>query len=337
MNKLELQKTLELLQAVGSQNEKNPADLSNKVIVEKDKLINNFNNSFITVVEQEFGFEGIFDLTTFVKVVKSLNSDDIELEYNADKKEVILSALRTKIGLKELNIEKLELPIPEKPSKLKSLPEDFLKALQLCMSCCSRNEYSPLRFIVVNKDKMIASDQDKIGIYNLQIPLKRTMMIHNAFAQKILALNPVKFVDNDLLLFFARSDSIYSFCSNFKYDYPDFEKILNKKYDNEIVIPKELKEATEISVNLFASLKKEEHTMIVSLQKNRILIRSESDFGWMDKTIRTKYSGKEISFKINSVILKQVLDKTDVLKISEDNLAKIEFDNFTYILPIEKE
>ena len=82
MNKLELQKTLELLQAVGSQNEKNPADLSNKVIVEKDKLINNFNNSFITVVEQEFGFEGIFDLTTFVKVVKSLNSDDIELEYD---------------------------------------------------------------------------------------------------------------------------------------------------------------------------------------------------------------------------------------------------------------
>jgi len=108
-----------------------------------------------------------------------------------------------------------------------------------------------------------------------------------------------------------------------------------KKTSIEVPIPSELKEGIDVSFGLFTSIREQEKLMKISLLKNRVILRTESDLGWMDKTVRIKYSGKEFSFWVNTSLFKEMMEKVSVLHLSEEGILKFNSDNFTCILPID--
>ncbi|MFA5049225.1 MAG: hypothetical protein WC516_09440 [Patescibacteria group bacterium] len=327
---------LELLQGIGGSS-RSDYDLTNKVIITKEGLINSFQGAFVTFVEQVFDFEGVFDLPTFVSIVKSIKSDMITIDDNADKEEIILSALRTKVGLKKIEVPELNeiiQSIEVDSSSRKKLPDDFILALNLCSSCASKGN-SNLTNILVSKDKMVGSDNDKMGIYDIKMSIKKSWLIENELAGKIIKLSPVDYVEEKGKIVFFRSDSIYSICTLSEAEYPDLTKIMEKKTSIEVPIPSELKEGIDVSFGLFTSIREQEKLMKISLLKNRVILRTESDLGWMDKTVRIKYSGKEFSFWVNTSLFKEMMEKVSVLHLSEEGILKFNSDNFTCILPID--
>ena len=327
---------LELLQGIGGSS-RSDYDLTNKVIITKEGLINSFQGAFVTFVEQVFDFEGVFDLPTFVSIVKSIKSDTITIDDNADKEEIILSALRTKVGLKKIEVPELNEIIQSvevDSSSRKKLPDDFILALNLCSSCASKGN-SNLTNILVSKDKMVGSDNDKMGIYDIKMSIKKSWLIENELAGKIIKLSPVDYVEEKGKIVFFRSDSIYSICTLSEAEYPDLTKIMEKKTEIEVPIPSELKEGIDVSFGLFTSIREQEKLMKISLLKNRVILRTESDLGWMDKTVRIKYSGKEFSFWVNTSLFKEMMEKVSVLHLSEEGILKFNSDNFTCILPID--
>ena len=327
---------LELLQGIGGSS-RSDYDLTNKVIVTKEGLINSFQGAFVTFVGQVFDFEGVFDLPTFVSIVKSIKSDTITIDDNADKEEIILSALRTKVGLKKIEVPELNEIIQSvevDSSSRKKLPDDFILALNLCSSCASKGN-SNLTNILVSKDKMVGSDNDKMGIYDIKMSIKKSWLIENELAGKIIKLSPVDYMEEKGKIVFFRSDSIYSICTLSEAEYPDLTKIMEKKTEIEVPIPSELKEGIDVSFGLFTSIREQEKLMKISLLKNRVILRTESDLGWMDKTVRIKYSGKEFSFWVNTSLFKEMMEKVSVLHLSEEGILKFNSDNFTCILPID--
>jgi len=328
---------LEILQSVSGSSRIN-TDLSNKVIISEEGLINSFQGAFVTFIKQVFDINGVFDLPTFLNVIKSMNSDLITLEDNDEKKEIILSAGKTKVGLKKISIDNLDEIIESiniKKGGEKDLDENFLKALGLCIPCSSKGNTS-LTNILIEKGKIVGSDNDKIGIYqNIKMDIDKTWLIENELASKIIKINPVKFKVLKNKVCFFRSDDIYSICSLSDVTFPDLDKIMEKKTDYEIPIPKELKEGIDLSIGLFSSTKEQEKLIHVSLLKNRVVLRTENDLGWMDKTIRMKYSDKEFSFWINSLLFKEMIEKSELFKISEERIARFDLDDFVCILPIE--
>ena len=327
---------LELLQGIGGSS-RSDYDLTNKVIITKEGLINSFQGAFVTFVEQVFDFEGVFDLPTFVSIVKSIKSDMITIDDNEDKEEIILSALRTKVGLKKIEVPELNEIIQSvevDSSSRKKLPDDFILALNLCSSCASKGN-SNLTNILVSKDKMVGSDNDKMGIYDIKMSIKKSWLIENELAGKIIRLSPVDYVEEKGKVVFFRSDSIYSICTLSEAEYPDLTKIMEKKTEIEVPIPSELKEGIDVSFGLFTSIREQEKLMKISLLKNRVILRTESDLGWMDKTVRIKYSGKEFSFWVNTSLFKEMMEKVSVLHLSEEGILKFNSDNFTCILPID--
>ena len=327
---------LELLQGIGGSS-RSDYDLTNKVIITKEGLINSFQGAFVTFVGQVFDFEGVFDLPTFVSIVKSIKSDMITIDDNADKEEIILSALRTKVGLKKIEVPELNEIIQSvevDSSSRKKLPDDFILALNLCSSCASKGN-SNLTNILVSKDKMVGSDNDKMGIYDIKMSIKKSWLIENELAGKIIKLSPVDYVEEKGKIVFFRSDSIYSICTLSEAEYPDLTKIMEKKTEIEVPIPSELKEGIDVSFGLFTSIREQEKLMKISLLKNRVILRTESDLGWMDKTVRIKYSGKEFSFWVNTSLFKEMMEKVSVLHLSEEGILKFNSDNFTCILPID--
>jgi len=327
---------LELLQGIGGSS-RSDYDLTNKVIITKEGLINSFQGAFVTFVEQVFDFEGVFDLPTFVSIVKSIKSDMITIDDNEDKEEIILSALRTKVGLKKIEVPELNEIIQSvevDSSSRKKLPDDFILALNLCSSCASKGN-SNLTNILVSKDKMVGSDNDKMGIYDIKMSIKKSWLIENELAGKIIKLSPVDYVEEKGKIVFFRSDSIYSICILSEAEYPDLTKIMEKKTSIEVPIPSELKEGIDVSFGLFTSIREQEKLMKISLLKNRVILRTESDLGWMDKTVRIKYSGKEFSFWVNTSLFKEMMEKVSVLHLSEEGILKFNSDNFTCILPID--
>jgi hypothetical protein len=261
----------------------------------------------------------------------------ITIDDNEDKEEIILSALRTKVGLKKIEVPELNEIIQSvevDSSSRKKLPDDFILALNLCSSCASKGN-SNLTNILVSKDKMVGSDNDKMGIYDIKMSIKKSWLIENELAGKIIRLSPVDYVEEKGKVVFFRSDSIYSICTLSEAEYPDLTKIMEKKTEIEVPIPSELKEGIDVSFGLFTSIREQEKLMKISLLKNRVILRTESDLGWMDKTVRIKYSGKEFSFWVNTSLFKEMMEKVSVLHLSEEGILKFNSDNFTCILPID--
>lgn len=325
-----LLKNLELLQSLTGKDEES------KVIITKDGLIGSFQQgAFVTFIGQKFDFSGVFDLPTFLSIVKSINSDELEIEPYADKPGLKLSALRTSIVLKEEDVPNKETIISSikiGKEEVKDLPEKFITALTLCSMCASTKE-SILSNISIGKNTM-GSDESKLGIYKLGFD--QNWLLEKDFADKIIKLNPVSYIQDGLKVTFFRSTDTYSICNLSSGDYPDMKMILDKtkKVDAEIKIPSELKEAIDVSIGLFASIREQESLMLVGLLKNRITIKTESERGWMEKTIRAKYSGKEFSFIIDANILRSVSGKSETIYIS-DKIARIPMEDFTLIFPIE--
>jgi len=327
---------LEILQSV-SGSSRIDTDLSDKVIISEEGLINSFQGAFVTFIRQAFDINGVFDLPTFLNVIKSMNSDLITLENNDEKHEIILSAGKTKVGLKKIHIENLDEIIESVKIKKgeKDLDENFIKALELCIPCSSKGN-TALTNILVTKDKVVGSDNDKIGIYkNIKLDIDKTWLIENELASKIVKINPVEFKVLKNKVCFFRSDDVYSICSLSDASFPDLNKIMEKKTNIEISIPKELKEGIDLSIGLFASIREQEKMIHVSLLKNRVILRTESHLGWMDKTIRMKYADKEFSFWVNSLLFKEMMEKSESFRISEERIARFDIDNFVCILPIE--
>lgn len=266
------------------------------------------------------------------KLLGKLRKDEIEVEQNGS--EIRLSAGKSKAGL--CLQDSITLPIGELNihEDWKELPKDFTAAVKHTMSSCSNDMSKPnLTCVHIRPDGYVeASDGFRISRFKMKEKMPcENVLIPSRNAAQIIKLKPINFIVDDGWMHFQNYDgTIISTRVFFNEKFPDLSNHIKMEDSVELIFPKTIGDILD-RASVFA---KRDHVtdeeVIITIHKNKIKIRGESETGWLEESANMKYKGDEITFKITPYLFKDILHQTQSCHI---NKTKVKFtgDNWIYL------
>jgi len=176
-----------------------------------------------------------------------IKKDEIELE--KEENQIIIKAGRAKAGLVFDQTMRLPLDEIEKASKWTQLPEDFTTAVQMCLSCCSKDMSRPvLTCLHASKNVVEASDGYQIIRYTLKSKVSDKGFLIPATSANLLTRYPIKEVDLSERWIHFRTDDGTVFSSRILADnFPDVSGFLNADGE-EFTFPDSMQEVVHRAV-----------------------------------------------------------------------------------------
>lgn len=289
-------------------------------------------NDEISISHPVEGLEikGAIQSSELYLILKKIKQEEIEVELT--ETEVHLTAGRVKVGL-SLQSE-IRLPLEEVGiiTKWRTLPDNFLTALQSARLSCSNDNNKPiLNCVHINSEGFIeGSDGYQIMktklTQKLNIP---TFLIPASSAIVVLRANPVKIsIGEGWVHFKTKLETVIS-CRLIEDKFPDTSNILivNGK---EIIFPRTIKDILDR-----ASIFKEgdNESVLITLNKNRIKVKSSSDTGWFLEESNIKYEEDPLEFRIVPSLLSNIV--TTALNCTFDgSKLKFEGENWEFITSV---
>jgi len=337
INKSELQTNLELLLSCSSASTNE--DVSDKVMFHEDGMANASRGRLFTYLKGEFDFEGIFPLDNFLKIVKAMSGDEINISFVDDELK-ISSLTKTKLALKPLPIDNFKDKYITKAmqyisdKEFKPLPKNFITGLKTVVPCAlNEKAVTILCNVAVGTKQLIASDNYKIGQFKLSKSFPTGFMIDTYNVQPIIDFNPTAYCLCDDRILFSNGNN-YQMCAINSGKYPDFTPIFNRKSDMVIKLPDEVKESVALAQLIPG--KDEKRQMEVSIGKNKLALSCKTIGGWYKKNIRVDYSGTPIIFRMNLNVMDDMLKNIGTeVHLSSEGTGMVKMENFNYIFPIE--
>jgi DNA polymerase III sliding clamp (beta) subunit (PCNA family) len=272
--------------------------------------------------------EGAVKANELYALLSKIKKDVIELII--DNNELRIESKKAKAGL-TLQSE-IKLPLLDKISKWKKLPETFLKYLSLAIPCCANDTSRPiLTCIHIGKEGFIeASDSFKMVRCSLdeQMPIDN-FLIPAASAIQVIKLNPISIAESKGWIHFKSLNGTIISCRTFEDTYPNTSHVLEGK-GTKLTFPKTILDIVE-RASVFS---KREHVLDESIEitigNNKIEVSSKADCGWFKEEANIAYDKKPICFCITPYLLKDILAETLECIVCENKL-KFEGDNWVYV------
>lgn len=290
--------------------------LANKEVIEQstsfafmeDRVVT--YNDEISLSHPVEGLEitGAIQATELYLILKKIKQDEIEVELTDT--EVLLTAGKTKVGL-TLQTE-IKLPLEEigTKEKWKTLPEDFLEALKMAMYCCSTDNSKPVLTCVNVSEEGFIEGSDSFRAIRTQLSKAvaiPTFLIPATSVNILLKLNPTKIASGTGWVHFKTKIGTVMSCRILEDSFPDLTKLLKVK-GSEITFPKTISEILErASVFKVSDGSSNVELVSITLENNRIKIKSNSDTGWFSEDAKTVYDGDKLEFSIVPSLLKNIL------------------------------
>jgi DNA polymerase III sliding clamp (beta) subunit (PCNA family) len=272
--------------------------------------------------------EGAVKASEFYALLSKIKKDEIEIII--DNNELRIESKKAKAGL-TLQSE-IKLPLIDKISRWKPLPETFLKYLSLAISTCASDTSRPILTCVHvgNHGFIEASDNFKMVRCELgeEMPTM-DFLIPALSAIQVVKLNPVCIAESKgWIHFLTETQSIIS-CRTFEDKYPDTSPML-KGDGEQITLPKTILDIVE-RASVFS---KREHVLdesiLITIGSGKIIISSKADCGWFKEEANVQYNKEPLQFCITPYLLKDILAETLECTICKNKL-KFEGDNWVYI------
>jgi len=297
--------------------------LTNKESIEQGTSFAFVNSNVITFnneISISHPVDGMSDITGAVEAEKlyqllgKLKAEKVNITLDEKHNEIVVKSGRIRAGLTIQS--EIKFPLTEDISERgewAALPEDFVKNLQFVIPSCSKNFNQPIITCVhVHRSGFVeASDNYCLARYMLKdkMPVP-TFLIPATSAQHLVRFAPKEVAHGTGWVHF-RADSGATFsCRIFNDTYPETSHFL-KVEGLSIVLPDKMNEAVE---RAWVFAKREntlEETLTVTLNKNHIDIRSESDNAWFEERVdNVNYDGDRLHFGITPVLLRDILTKT---------------------------
>lgn len=256
------------------------------------------------------------------------------------KKTVYLKSKNIKGELKifPLDSKVIEFSDYIRGQKKNKIPKNFLEATELCAYCAGTSVSSEemiLKYILYDGEFICASDNYRIGLYELDAKLKSRFLISAKIASMLVKFEDVNyyFADEKMIYFTNKSGDkcIGSVYINEKYpntrsqfEFKGFNLTLPKSIGNDLNVISQLQKEDPLETE-------EQLNMVdFNIEDNKLTIRSEGDYGYIEANLKVNLS-KKVHFKINPSFLEKILEQTNIMKIGKDR-AMFEIGNFKYLV-----
>jgi hypothetical protein len=277
-----------------------------------------------------------------LEIVGAINANELynllgklkkeEIDLTVTDSELLIKCGSAKAGL-TLQSE-ITLPIGEigKKGKWKAIPEDLLKAMSFVMGCAVKDMSQPILMCVhVNKAGYVeASDSYRISkmILNEELPVK-TFLIPASSVAKVVKMNPVKIAEGDGWIHFKTENGSTISCRVFSNDsFPDTSPFLKVK-GTAFVFPDLTKDILEKAA-IFCKKDGLHENINITLDAGKFSIKSQSESGWFEETVKIKYTGDTIVFSLPPATLKYILTETLECSVSNEKMI-FAGENWVYV------
>ncbi len=310
------------------------------------KCIATFNDAISVLYPFETNFKCSVNGEEFYKVLDGIKEDKIELFLDGDH--IKINSEKTKAGFStivgenekvEKMVEKI-LTTVNKPKFFRTLPKDFIKGVFLCMFSASKDMTSGVKCCVAVKDNQIFStDNLRLSRYELDSKVKDIILIPARDAYELVKYEVVRYGLSEGWVHFQTEDGVIFNCRTMTGEYP-FDRMITffGKQKNEITVPSELKDIMKNAVVLADGEVDIAKMVEVTIDKGKIICKSEKERGWMIKEVDCKYKGEKLSFFVNPIFMAQVLESVTTLALVQGkehpNKCYFTQDNYQHIIAL---
>ena len=314
--------------------------LSRKNIIEQSTHFVFTGKTIVTYNDQisiSYPFESDFicsvDADKFYKILFGISSKEIELSFIENKLEI--KGKGTKAALVTMQegpiYERLETLDIDK-GRWQKVPDDFLEGLFFCMFSASKDlSLQELTCIFVDKTIMVSSDDIRISQYKMEKGVRDSFLIPASSVSEMKNYNFEEYKVGDSWIHFkTKEEAIFSvrrIQGEFNYEWESFFEVEGE----EVIFPKTLKEAiqsTEILAEGDFDIDKE---IKVIIENSKIVCRGEGPYGNIEVEEEIKDSSLTLSFFINPIFFKEILEKSGNVIIG-DGVALFKSDKFEHVM-----
>ncbi len=275
------------------------------------------------------------DFTSFVKaddllrVVEKCSATDMDL---IAKDEVL------NVKAKRLNVKLATIDDPEflkridlitkslKKAVWMTLPNNFMDSVELCsyVAASMESEYT-LSCVKIEGTDCIASDNQRIAMANLESPME-LMYLKATEIKNLTSTQPTYYYISKAWVHFKNEDGCIFSIRKVKGLFPDFTHFAKFK-GTKIQLPKAMLEGTDIA-SIFSD--DEKPNVDITIKGGKCLVSVKSVGGSSHHKSSIKYKGPEIKFSINPDFLREMMNHSTKIIISEDK-CRLTTENFTLI------
>lgn len=294
----------------------------------KDNRLYTFNDEVSCSIELETDITGAVRAQPLVALLRNIKDENVKIEVDGGSFKVIGKNKRASVTMEEEIVLPFETVKP--PKRYHALPKDFIKAVQMVISCAGKDESQfVLTCVHVNPKFIEAMDNFQLSRYKIETGIKKPILIRNASFQSVAALKVIEFGETKEWVHFRNEAGVLISCRRYADKYPDMAPLLRVK-GVKTKLPSDLQEAIH-AAEVFASDNEESDMIQVTLSKNKIKLTGEGRYGSYTQTKKTKYTGKDLAFKIPPRLLEKLVTKHQHNCILKKDRLKIKVGKLSYV------
>jgi len=313
----------------------------NYIVSEAGRLYS-YNDKLAISVQFDTGVDFVVHGKNLYEAIKKSRAKNIEFEIEDDVLVCTIGKVVNEIPLlKDDLIIKTHAHLNYEEVTYVPLAEDFVKGLELCATCASKNlnNLYGLYSIRITDQDIFATDQVRMLLYEVETDINTTIFVPAEQVKTIKAFQPIgiaeDFVSKNWVFFknenedvlgiklfdvskkFVSEERIYSFF-DLPEDLPYFK------------LPKEI--ANDLAVVSVFSDEETENVNVNISKEGELSIVSESVKGFSELYDEIPdYKGEEITFDINPTLLLEMLKHSAKVLVS-DYFICVQEENLTYLL-----
>lgn len=304
-----------------------------------------YNDSIFIKAQFPTDFKCAVHGQTLYNLLKGLDTEKVKLELVDNKLKINTVGVTANLNLAEGNeIDDILNAIDKEIKTLKTierLPEDFLKAVELCMwSAFVKDVGGSFTCIQIADHYMMSSDRIRFSVYEMS-ELVSEMMFKASVATSLIKYQLKLYaVTRSWLHFFESKDGLIFSVRKYSGEYP-VQEILNMVRNKEgkatkITLPDELTQALSF-LNVFTEGQEQKHAQI-TVKGGQLSVNVQGVKGSVTKKMKIE-SNQDIEFGINPALLQEILRrgvKTIEVKSVEGKIPMAFFrsKNFTHAIAL---
>ena len=229
--------------------------------------------------------------------------------------------------------DKISLPFKsvEEPKKWKTLPSDFLEAVNLVYRCAGIDQQQMEKYVHVHPERIEACMEHQVGCFRTRIEIDEPLLIHRDSIKHVVSLGVVEFGITETWAHFRNSKGLVICCRRWKEDteFPDTSAALSIK-GTKVLLPKGLAAAAE-RASIFSRENAEDDDIIITLKSGELTVVGTGASGeYREGPKALDYKGQEMTFMISPKLLADITSKHNEAWFTPDTL-KVKQGKFTFV------
>lgn len=256
------------------------------------------------------------DAGTLREFLAKCKGDDLDINFNAETKELELKCGRSKCGLKTEE----PVPIPDDidfTAEQVAIAPDVQEALKIAASNVYSGTNKPMyRCVMIDPKRVGSSDMISVYIHYADTPVTEDVLIDGDSLARLCKVGFTSLAETPNWIIVCTPDATCAVRRS-PGKFAELEKFLQES-DKKIALPVEMAGMVQKAL-LFAEDKGVRSPVTVTVKKNILTVRCEGDKGWFEEEVRTK-SSADITFCAYPAPLLAVLNKMKECMVCENTI-----------------